>query len=92
MKTILRLLPLLLVLACGKAPQSEKRVIVFGVDGLDPGILEEKMAANLLPNFSAVAAEGSFKVLGTSWPPQSPVAWSNFITGTNRSIVLNESH
>ena len=83
MKTILRLLPLLLVLACGKAPQSEKRVIVFGVDGLDPGILEEKMAANLLPNFSAVAAEGSFKVLGTSWPPQSPVAWSNFITGTN---------
>jgi hypothetical protein len=34
-----------------------------------------------MPNFSRLAAEGSFAPLGTSVPPQSPVAWSNFITG-----------
>ncbi|MCI0734422.1 MAG: alkaline phosphatase family protein, partial [Methylococcaceae bacterium] len=32
-------------------------------------------------NFSRLAEQGGFMNLGTSVPPQSPVAWSNFITG-----------
>jgi hypothetical protein len=56
-------------------------VFVVGVDGMDPVILERLMGAGEMPNFQALSREGSFKSLGTSVPPQSPVAWSNFVTG-----------
>ena len=36
-----------------------------------------------MPNFAKLVQEGSFKRLTTSIPPQSPVAWSNVITGMN---------
>ncbi|NOS99110.1 MAG: hypothetical protein HOP29_00600 [Phycisphaerales bacterium] len=59
------------------------KVIVLGFDGLDPALCEELMAAGRLPHLSALARRGSFKRLGTSVPPQSPVAWSNLMTGTD---------
>jgi len=58
-----------------------RRVIVIGLDGLDYGLTKELMAQGRLPAFSRLAAMGSFAPLGTSIPPQSPVAWSGFITG-----------
>lgn len=36
-----------------------------------------------MPNFARLAAQGGFRKLATSDPPQSPVAWSNLITGMN---------
>ena len=39
------------------------------------------MAEGRLPNFARLAAPGGFAPLATSMPPQSPVAWSTFITG-----------
>src|SRR5262249_12256546 len=39
------------------------------------------MAAGRLPSFARLAAEGHYQRLGTTIPPQSPVAWSTFITG-----------
>lgn len=36
-----------------------------------------------MPNFARLAAQGDFRELATSIPPQSPVAWSNLITGMN---------
>jgi predicted AlkP superfamily phosphohydrolase/phosphomutase len=48
---------------------------------MDYGLTTTLMAEGRMPNFSKLAAEGSFGPLGTSVPPQSPVAWSNFITG-----------
>jgi predicted AlkP superfamily phosphohydrolase/phosphomutase len=69
---------------CGSSePSSETRVIVFGVDGLDPEMLQERIDRGLLPNFAQLVESGTFQPLQTSWPPQSPVSWSNFITGTN---------
>jgi len=56
---------------------------VLGIDGVDPVILKRLMDAGALPNFARLAAEGTFQTLGTSNPPQSPVAWSNFVTGMN---------
>jgi len=58
-----------------------KKVLVLGVDGLDPVMLQAYVNAGLMPNFKRLMDEGDFKPLGTSMPPQSPVAWSNFITG-----------
>jgi len=60
-----------------------KKIIILGLDGLDPNLLKLWMDAGKLPAFSRLRSEGSFSHLRTSIPPQSPVAWSNFITGTN---------
>lgn len=61
---------------------SDHRVIVIGFDGLDPNLLAEARAAGRLPNFSALATQGHLQSLATTDPPQSPVAWSSFATGT----------
>src|SRR5437660_4879311 len=58
-----------------------KKVIVIGVDGMDPRLSESMMAAGLLPNLAKLRSGGGFSTLGTSTPPQSPVAWANFING-----------
>lgn len=60
-----------------------KKLIILGIDGLDPDLLEKFMAEGKMPNFARLASEGSFRRLTTSIPPQSPVAWSNLITGMN---------
>lgn len=58
-----------------------RRVIVLGFDGMDFNLTRDLMARGRLPHFAQVAARGGFAPLGTSVPPQSPVAWSSFITG-----------
>lgn len=55
------------------------RMIVLGIDGLDPVFLEKHWSE--LPNLDRLRREGEFKRLATTMPPQSPVAWSTFITG-----------
>ena len=57
------------------------KVIVLGFDGLDYGLTKKLMDEGRMPNFSKVAKSGSFGPLETSVPPQSPVAWSDFMTG-----------
>ena len=58
-------------------------VFVLGIDGMDPVILQRKIDEGSMPNFARLASQGTFQELGTSNPPQSPVAWSNFVTGMN---------
>ncbi len=60
-----------------------KRVIVLGIDGLDYKLVCEWIEQGLLPNLRRLRDTGSFHPLTTSMPPQSPVAWSNFMTGAN---------
>ncbi|MDA1263804.1 MAG: alkaline phosphatase family protein [Planctomycetota bacterium] len=62
------------------------RMVVLGIDGLDPDILKRVIADHpgKMPHFEELIAEADGVVdLGTSTPPQSPVAWSNFIVGMN---------
>ena len=69
---------------CASSPSADapgKRVLVLGFDGLDPKLLRSFMDAGDLPNFAKLASRGSFGPLRTTMPPQSPVAWSTFITG-----------
>ena len=58
-----------------------KKVIVIGIDGMDPRLSDRMMKEGLLPNLEKLRAGGGFSPLGTSTPPQSPVAWANFING-----------
>jgi len=64
-------------------PADRPGIFIMGVDGVDPVILSRMMEEGELPNFAKLAREGSYQKLGTSNPPQSPVAWSNFVTGMN---------
>lgn len=62
-----------------------RRVIVLGLDGLDPKLVERFMNEGKLPNFSQLKQTGTFLPLATSYPSISPVAWSSFATGTDAS-------
>lgn len=65
------------------AGATKKRILILGFDGMDPQILERLVQDGKLPNFLNLMKTGDYKPLKTSIPPQSPVAWSNFITGMN---------
>lgn len=71
----------LALLGCGRAKPELPRVLMIGMDGMDPVLLQRYMDEGKLPNFKKLAERGSFKPLATSMPPQSPVAWSNVISG-----------
>jgi predicted AlkP superfamily phosphohydrolase/phosphomutase len=77
----LALVALALAFCGGRGPSGKTSVIVLGFDGMDYELTKQMMAEGRLPNLSKLAARGGFQALGTSMPPQSPVAWSNFITG-----------
>ncbi len=64
-------------------PAGRPGIFIMGVDGVDPVILSRMIDEGEMPNFAKLAREGSYQELGTSNPPQSPVAWSNFVTGMN---------
>jgi len=66
-----------------KRRQKIGRIIFLGLDGLDPRLTERYMAEGKLPNFSRLAAQGSFHRLRTTFPALSPVAWSTFATGVS---------
>ena len=68
-------------LACATEAREDRKVIIIGIDGLDPKLLEQFIADDRLPNFEQLVSQGDFRPLETSMPPLSPVAWSNFITG-----------
>lgn len=70
-----------LLSACSHSAASTKspRMIVLGVDGMDPGFVEQHW--DVLPNLDKLRQEGGFSRLATTTPPQSPVAWSAVITG-----------
>jgi len=56
---------------------------VIGLDGLEPSIVEPMMERGELPAFSRLRGQGFYGRLSTTYPAQTPVAWSSFSTGTN---------
>ncbi len=64
---------------------SAKRIIVLGLDGMDPGLATRFMQEGRLPNFQKLSNKGVFRPLDTSNPSMSPVAWSTFATGVDAS-------
>lgn len=60
-----------------------KKVVVIGLDGFEPKIVEPMLAAGALPNLAKLRARGGFSRVQTTYPAQTPVAWSTFATGLN---------
>ncbi len=60
-----------------------KRVVILGLDGMEPSLAEKYMAEGKMPNLVKLREQGCYEKLGTTLPPLSPVAWSSFLTGCN---------
>ena len=60
-----------------------KRLVVIGLDGLEPTRVERLLAADRLPHLKQLTGPGQYQRLATTTPPLSPVAWSTFSTGVN---------
>lgn len=58
-----------------------KKVIILGIDGLDPARVKHYAARGLMPNCRRLAVSGTFVSLTPGLPPMSPVAWSDMATG-----------
>lgn len=83
---ILALVALGTYIACGRRVQTRPvttQVVVLGFDGADPNLLSKWMAEGHLPALAKLAKTGAFQPLGTTNPPESPVAWASFATGLN---------
>ena len=59
------------------------KVIVIGLDGLEPTIVEKMFKVGELPNLAKLKKQGGYSRVQTTYPAQTPVAWSTFATGTN---------
>lgn len=66
-----------------KESDFNKKIIILGFDGLSPRLIEPLMAEGELPNFKRLGDSGSYTMLSTTNPSQSPVAWTGFSTGKN---------
>ncbi len=81
MKLLALLAAVLYACSASAGADAPARMVILGVDGMDPKLLQQYMQEGVVPNLSRLAATGGFMPLETSNPPQSPVAWSTFITG-----------
>ncbi|ADV60886.1 type I phosphodiesterase/nucleotide pyrophosphatase [Isosphaera pallida ATCC 43644] len=60
-----------------------RRVIVIGLDGLSPRLIEEFQGRGELPHLAELRRRGGFSTVATTAPAQTPVAWSSFATSRN---------
>ncbi|QDV37642.1 alkaline phosphatase family protein [Tautonia plasticadhaerens] len=56
---------------------------MIGLDGLEPSLVGALLAAGELPNLARLVSGGGLARVATTYPAQTPVAWSTFATGTN---------
>lgn len=56
-----------------------KKLLIVGIDAMDPKISKRLISAGRLPNFAKL----HFSELATTTPPETPVAWSAIATGMN---------
>ena len=61
-------------------------MLVLGFDGMDPGIVNRLMSRGELPNMQRLGARGTFTMMRSTIPPQSPVAWGSFISGADPGV------
>lgn len=61
------------------------RLVILGLDGMEPTLAERFMAEGKLPNLARLKKEGTYARLKTTTPAISPVAWSSFMTGSEPS-------
>lgn len=59
------------------------QLVIVGLDGMEPTLVEKYMGEGKLPNLRNLKKEGTYARLKTTTPAISPVAWSSFMTGSH---------
>ncbi|GMW00758.1 MAG: hypothetical protein AMXMBFR84_18950 [Candidatus Hydrogenedentota bacterium] len=59
------------------------RVVLIGLDGMDPALAERWMADGRLPNLDRLRREGSYLPCESVKPPVTFPAWTTCVTGVN---------
>ena len=66
-----------------RASRDATPVLFVGLDGADWELLDDYMAAGIMPNLAALAREGRTGTLKTLNPPLSPLVWTTMMTGAS---------
>lgn len=77
---VLALTALLSLAACQRQTVAD-RVIVLGLDGMDPDTVDLLMAEGEMPHFAALRAGGAYGRLVSMPPLLSPIIWTTIATG-----------
>jgi hypothetical protein len=70
-----------LLLACAAAPESNGKVVVIGLDGLEHSMLDRLIAGGELPNFARLEKEGVRGEMEVTTPIMSPILWTTIASG-----------
>jgi len=73
------------LVACTSDAPARRRIIVLGLDGVDPAVVDQLMSEDKLPNFARMRREGTYGRLASSMPLLSPVVWTTIATGKSPS-------
>ena len=72
---------LLAMLAAGCSREARPRIIVLGLDGMDPATVDLLMAEGKLPSFARLREDGAYGRLRSMRPILSPIIWTTLATG-----------
>lgn len=67
--------------SCGGKPEQSTKLLFFGVDSANWNVLTPMIEAGQLPAIAGLVREGSFGVLRSGEPIQSPQMWTSIATG-----------
>ncbi len=68
--------------SCGSpAPETSTRLLFFGVDSANWNVMTPMIEAGELPTIASLVRDGSFGILHTGVPIQSPQMWTSIATG-----------
>ena len=70
-----------LLIIFGRGGRAGGRVMVLGLDGMDPQTIDLLMSEGKLPNFAKLRQEGAYGRLQSAHPLLSPVIWTTVATG-----------
>lgn len=59
------------------------KVLVIGLDGATPDLVDRWVGENKLPHLKQLIQRGVYGKLKSTYPPISPAAWTTFATGYN---------
>jgi predicted AlkP superfamily phosphohydrolase/phosphomutase len=80
---VVALLAALAASASGTRAEGKPKVVILGFDGADARLVSQWMDEGKLPSLARLRDEGSYAPLQPTNPPQTPVSWSSFATGSN---------
>ncbi len=65
----------------GSAPSGTPRMILIGIDGASPRVVDQLLAEGRLPNLANIAQQGVHGALRSELPLHSPRVWNTIVTG-----------